>query len=139
MDNHKNISDEELKAKLNIGVKKRSFLIRYRFLWLALLIISAGTAFYLKSTEKEKVNSYITTKAQKGDIIVTVSATGNLEPTNTVDVGIEVSGTVAEVLADYNDRVKKGDILAKLDTTKLLSKVNNSNSSLVARPTPKPP
>ena len=64
------------------------------------------------------------------DLIVSVSATGNLEPTNSVDVGIEVSGTILEVYVDYNDIVKKGQVLAKLDTTKLESQVNSTKAAL---------
>ena len=65
------------------------------------------------------------------DLVVTVSATGNIEPTNTVDVGIEVSGTIINLYADFNQHVEKGDILARLDTTKLESRVKNSEASLL--------
>ena len=58
---------------------------------------------------------YTTEPATVGTLVVTVSATGNLQPTNKVDVGSELSGIVDEVLVDDNDRVKKGQVLARLD------------------------
>lgn len=59
-----------------------------------------------------------------------VTATGNLQPTNQVEVGVEVSGTVAAVEVDYNDRVKRGQILASLDPTKFKAQVVKSRAAL---------
>ena len=56
---------------------------------------------------------------QRGDLLNSISCTGTLEPVGSVDVGTELSGTVSQVLADYNDDVTKGQILAILDTTML--------------------
>lgn len=75
---------------------------------------------------------YETRPVTRGDITVTISATGTLQPTNTVDVGIEVSGTVASVEADYNQRVRVGDVLARLDPTKLHAQVLQSEAALAA-------
>ena len=55
----------------------------------------------------------------QGDLTVTVSATGNLQPTNEVTVGSEISGTMTQVFVDNNDRVVKGQELARLDKSKL--------------------
>lgn len=73
---------------------------------------------------------YKTADAQRGDLTVMVTATGNLEPTNQVEVGSEVSGTIASVLVDYNDTVKAGQVLARLDTTKLEGQANQSRAAL---------
>mgnify|MGYP001476210898 CR=1 FL=1 len=67
----------------------------------------------------EPALSYETQTVTRGDLSVTVSATGTLAPLKEVDVGIEVSGTIRSVEADYNDQVKIGQILARLDTTRL--------------------
>ncbi|MBE0617414.1 MAG: efflux RND transporter periplasmic adaptor subunit, partial [Proteobacteria bacterium] len=67
---------------------------------------------------------------QIGSLAVTVSATGNLEPTNQVEVGSELSGTVRTVEVDYNDRVKVGQILARLDTAKLDAQIQQSRAGL---------
>ena len=102
--------------------------------WLAVLLIAAavGYGMWLRFSSQQSRVSYITQKAERGDIVVTVSATGNLEPTNTVDVGIEVSGTIKEVLVDYNDPVTVGQVLARLDTVKLDSKVRSSKAAYLA-------
>jgi HlyD family secretion protein len=57
--------------------------------------------------------------ATRGPLVVTVNATGTLQPTNQVDVGSELSGILETVEVDFNERVKKGQVLARLDTSKL--------------------
>jgi HlyD family secretion protein len=75
---------------------------------------------------------YITKPAVRGNLCVTVSATGNLEPTNEVEVGSELSGIVKYVDVDYNDHVKVRQVLARLDATKLKAQVLQSKASLAA-------
>ena len=100
---------------------------------LAALLVGAGVyAVIVKTGEGTRKVSYITQKAERRAMVVTVSATGNLEPTNTVNVGIEVSGTIKEVLVDYNDPVTVGQVLARLDTVKLDAKVKSSRASYAA-------
>mgnify|MGYP005992196441 CR=1 FL=1 len=102
-------------------------------LWIIILlfIIAGGIYYFLILNKNEKnVVSYDTTKVKTGDLLVSVNATGNLEPTNSVDIGIEVSGTIKEIFVDFNDEVIVGQILAKLDTTKLQSQVDSSKASL---------
>ncbi|MBP8901588.1 MAG: efflux RND transporter periplasmic adaptor subunit, partial [Thiobacillaceae bacterium] len=65
-------------------------------------------------------------------LVVKVSATGNLQPTNTVDVGSELSGIVDKVHVDDNDEVRKGQVLAQLDLSKLRDAVAKSGASLAA-------
>lgn len=71
-----------------------------------------------------------TEPVERGSLELTVSATGNLEPINQVTVGVEISGTVAEVLADTNDRVTRGQVLARLDTTKLEQEADRTRAAL---------
>jgi len=73
---------------------------------------------------------YKTDEAVRGDLTVTVTATGTLEPVNQVEVGSEVSGTVRMVAVDYNDRIKQGQVLAKLDTDQLQARVNQARAAL---------
>src|SRR3546814_712034 len=61
-----------------------------------------------------------------------VSATGNLKPINQVDVGSEQSGLITDVYVDVNDRVTKGQVLARLDTSRLIDTVNQSRAALAA-------
>ena len=63
--------------------------------------------------------TYRTAAVQRGDLRITVTATGTVEPTNLVDVSSELSGTLKSVLVDFNDTVAQGQPLAELDTTKL--------------------
>jgi HlyD family secretion protein len=73
---------------------------------------------------------YRTEPVKRGDLAVVVSATGNVQPTNQVDVGSELSGTVDTVLVDDNDRVRKGQVLAKLDVAKLTNAVTRARAAL---------
>lgn len=73
---------------------------------------------------------YKTTEAKRGDLVVTVSATGTLQPVNQVDVGSELSGTIASVDVDYNDHVTQGQVLARLDTELLQARLVESRAAL---------
>jgi len=76
--------------------------------------------------------AYATQPVERGDLTVTVSATGNLAPTNQVDVGSELSGLITNVNVDNNDRVTKGQVLAKLDTSRLQDALNQSKAALAS-------
>lgn len=78
---------------------------------------------------KEQV-TYRFEEARRGDLTVTVSATGNLQPLNQVDVGSERSGIIRSVEADYNDQVKVGQVLARLDTAMLDAEVRKASAAL---------
>jgi HlyD family secretion protein len=76
--------------------------------------------------------NYSTREVRKGDLTVTVSATGNLKPINQVDVGSEQSGLITNVYVDVNDRVSKGQVLAILDPSRLNDAVTQSSAQLLA-------
>jgi len=123
-------SSETIEQTLGLGTSAKPPIKKY--LWLSglfLLIIIGGIWGWVKLTTTEKI-TYTTAPLEIKTLTTTVSATGNIEPTNTVDVGIEVSGTINEVLVDYNDRVLIGQVMARIDTTKLNSKVVSSKASL---------
>jgi len=97
---------------------------RRRRLKQLLVLLCLGTAAVSatavwRATRTTNGPQYKTQEARRGNLTVTVSATGTLQPTNQVDVSSELSGTVRSVEATYNDRVKVGQVLARLDTTKL--------------------
>lgn len=75
---------------------------------------------------------YATVAVERGDLTVSVSATGNLQPTNQVDVGSEQSGLIQSVLVRNNDRVTKGQLLARLDLARLQDAVTQSRAQLAA-------
>ncbi len=105
----------------------------HRSRWLLLpaaVIVVAAAAWYWGGSAPSTATRYVTQTVQRGDLVVTVTATGTLEPTNQVDVSSELSGIVKEVFVDDNDTVKVGQVLARLDTTKLDSQVVKSRAAL---------
>lgn len=72
---------------------------------------------------------YVSEALKKADLSLTVSASGYIQPLESVDVGTEVSGTIEEVYVDYNDQVKKGELLARLDTTKYQSAYDRAKAA----------
>jgi HlyD family secretion protein len=105
-----------------------------RWLWLgvALIVIAVAGWLVLRSGNEAAVPRYTTEAVTVGTLVVKVSATGNLQPTNTVDVGSELSGIVDKVYVDDNDAVQKGQVLAMLDLSKLQDAVAKSRASLAA-------
>ena len=103
-------------------------------LWLSVGIVLAGLALAYLMFQRQEPDGpkYLTQPVKRGDLNVEVTATGTLAPTNQVDVGIEVSGTIKEVLVDYNDQVKVGQPLALLDPTKLEAQLRQSTAALDA-------
>jgi HlyD family secretion protein len=124
--------DSDILATLNTprGAKPGNRLKRL-FIWsVAILLIAAiGIGFWLLRDDSGAIR-YKTRPAAMGDITVTVSATGNLQPTNQVVVGSELSGIVKSVEVDYNDQVAVGQVLARLDTSKLSAQIRQSQASL---------
>jgi HlyD family secretion protein len=96
---------------------------------LLLLGIAAGVVCYSATLNRTAVQ-YTTTPVTRGDLTVIVTATGTVQPVNQVDVGTEISGTIRTVEVDYNDRVKVGQVLARIDTDKLQAQVLQSQSTL---------
>lgn len=87
--------------------------------------------FFLPNKDQSQ-DSYLTEALKKGDMTIIVSASGYIEPLESVDVGSEVSGTIMEVYVDNNDIVTEGQSLAQLDRTKYESIVNQNMALLDA-------
>jgi HlyD family secretion protein len=106
---------------------------RRRWLYLggAALVLVVGAALLARGP-RTAGGQFHTEPAALGDLRVTVSASGTLAPTQEVDVGSEVSGTLAAVLVQENERVRQGQVLARLDTAKLENTVAKSQASLAA-------
>lgn len=109
---------QEIEARLQMG--KGGAPRRY-LLWAAVVIGVALGAWVLFGmlVGSEAQTSYRTSEVSMGDLRVTVTATGTVEPTNLVEVSSELSGTIRAVHVDFNDSVAQGQELATLDTTKL--------------------
>jgi HlyD family secretion protein len=98
----------------------------------AIIVLGAILFVLLRSGNHNHGPLYATETVSRGNLVVTVSATGTLEPTNQVDVGSELSGLVEVVLAQENDRVEKGQILARLDVSKLTDEITKSEATLAS-------
>lgn len=101
-------------------------------LWLLLLAaLAAFVWFRFFAGQGSNPNlGFLTEEVKQGNLVVRVSATGTLEPTRTVDVGSELSGTLEQVLVDENDRVEQGQLLAQLDLSRLKDAVTKSEAAL---------
>jgi HlyD family secretion protein len=110
------------------GKRKSRWGLRLAFL---AVLLGAGYGAWVFAS-KSTTYSYTTSAVKTGDLTVLVTATGSVEPTVQVDVSSEQSGTVREVLADYNSEVKKGDVLARLDTEKLTAELKSKEAALAA-------
>ena len=107
--------------------RKKRWLIGGVALGLVLII-----ALIWRGKEESGGVRYVTQPAKRGNLVVTVSATGTLSPINEVDVGIEVSGTIKTVDVDYNDQVKVGQVMARLDTSRLEAQALQSKAALAS-------
>jgi HlyD family secretion protein len=92
--------------------------------------LAAGGFAWQRAAQRDAVPRYVTEPVTRGDIAMSVTANGTLQPTRSVNIGSELSGTVSEVLVDVNDRVKKGQVLVRLDTAKLADQVAKSQAAL---------
>ena len=109
---------------------------RRRRLWTiaAVVVVAlAGLGAWLMSGSGGPSVTYATQPVTQGDLTVTVTATGTVEPTNQVAISSELSGTVRSVLVDFNDTVKKGEVLARLDTDTLNANLALAQATLAAR------
>jgi len=102
-----------------------------KWLWLAVALgIAILVVVFAFNNGNNQQAGYVTQAVTRGDLEVTVSATGTLAPLKEVEVGIEVSGTIKSVEADYNDSVTVGQVLARLDTTRLEAQALQSQAGL---------
>lgn len=115
-----------------LGMGRRGRRLGLRFGLTVLLLAAAAVAAYvwLRSADKTRQPRFQTEAVTRGELVVKVSATGNLQPTNQVDVGSELSGIVEKVFVEENDRVKQGQVLARLDVSKLQDAVAKSRANL---------
>lgn len=127
-------TDTDLQRTL--GIETGSAVWKKRLLWITpfvlLLVVAAIWLTAHRSAAAKTTQHFRTEEARIGDLTVTVTATGQLKPTHTVDVGSQVSGIMDNVMVDYNDHVKAGQIIAKLDTTKLDAQVLQDKATLAS-------
>jgi len=99
------------------------------FIGIAAVLLIAVLAWFFTRSGKEIDGKYTLVKIDRGDLESVVSSTGTLGAVTTVQVGTQVSGRIAKIYTDFNKHVKKGDLLAMLDTSSLLMAVSEAESS----------
>ena len=102
--------------------------------WIALCVVVVAIIAYflLSGGKKEEKISFDTVKVEKTDIHTSITATGTIEPVTSVTVGTQVSGIVSKLYVDYNSVVKKGQVIAELDRTNLISELNTAKANLAS-------
>src|SRR3546814_6130444 len=111
------------------SIKERPRWVKVSVIAAVVVLLGALLAYCFGGSDDA---AYFTQEAKRGDLRVSVSATGNVAPTNQVDVGSELSGLVEQVLVDDNDRVVRGQVLAILDTSRLDDAVIRARAGLSA-------
>ncbi|HZY98659.1 MAG TPA: efflux RND transporter periplasmic adaptor subunit [Candidatus Baltobacteraceae bacterium] len=106
-----------------VGARTRWLLIA----GLALLCIAAATAGLVRARAQV---SYVTAPATQQTLVQTVTASGVVNPQNNISVGTQVSGTISEIDVDYNSKVKKDQILARLDPSTLQAQLDQARAAL---------
>ncbi len=121
---------EDILNTLKVHSTQGRFFAHRRW-WIAALLLGAVLLYFLiPSGGNESAVSYKTVPFNHGNLTLTVTATGTLQPLNQVVVGSELSGTIASVEVDYNDEVKVDQVLARLDTTALNNRIAEGRAAL---------
>ena len=104
-------------------------------LWLGivgLLLAAGGTWWWMANRAANAAPVYTTQPAARGNLTLQVTANGTIQPTRTVNIGSELSGTVLKVNVDVNDRIKKGQVLVVLDTARQRDQILRAQAALAA-------
>lgn len=119
--------ENDINRTLGLGEHRRS----RRWPWLLLPLLLALGYFFnpIGDDDKGKLR-YQTVTLERGSLTLSVTATGTLEPLSKVEVGSELSGTIAEVAVDFNDEVERGQLLVRLDTTALENRIAEGRAAL---------
>ena len=97
---------------------------------IASLAVLALLFFFIKGKKKDKEVVFEYAKVEKSNIQNSITATGTIEPVTSVTVGTQVSGIVSRLYVDYNSVVRKGQVIAELDKTNLMSELNTARANL---------
>ena len=120
-----------IEKTLGVGKKKMSGR-KKAFIWLGGAVAILAILVMVFSGGDGGPVGYKAEAVKRGPLSVKVTATGTLQPVDQVDVGAEVSGRVVEVKVDFNSAVKKGDVLAQIDTTQLEARRVQTEAQLAA-------
>ena len=99
---------------------------------LGVVVVAIIAYNLLSGGKKEEKVTFDTAKVEKTHIRTSITATGTIEPVTSVTVGTQVSGIVSKLYVDYNSVVKKGQVIAELDRTNLISELNTAKANLAS-------
>ncbi|MEJ0044666.1 MAG: efflux RND transporter periplasmic adaptor subunit [Rhizomicrobium sp.] len=121
--------DQDLASRLGLGALSAPKFTRTQWLWIAggIVAVLVGLSMVFG---RGAAPSYTTQAITRADLAITVSATGTLAPRDEVDVGAEVSGKIDALYVDFNDHVKKGQKLARIDTLAFEAALAQSRAQL---------
>ena len=107
-------------------------MLKNKKIWMgvAAVVLVALIAWLLSGGKNEEKIEFETAQVKKDNIHSTITATGTIEPVTSVTVGTQVSGIVSKLYVDYNSVVKKGQVIAELDKTNLISELNKAKADL---------
>jgi len=121
------VAPNDIERTLGVGKARTPLWRRWWMIAIVLVVVAGASWWYLTPAKKVE---YVKGKAEVATIRALVTATGTLEPIDKVTVGAEVSGRVEEVLVDFNDRVKKGQILARINTDELKARAVQARATV---------
>lgn len=101
-----------------------------KFLIILVILLAIGAVFFFRKDKNTNLIKYDYVHVSRGKIEVEVSASGTIQPVNVVSVGTQVSGTIEKVFVDYNSKVKKGDLIAQLETFNLDQELKEAEATL---------
>ena len=108
---------------------------RRRWVWIVaglVALAAAGLWWWLAQRAANAAPAYNTQPAARGDLTLLITANGTIQPTRSINIGSELSGTVLEVNVDVNDHIRKGQVLVVLDTAKLRAQILRSEAAVAA-------
>ena len=106
--------------------------MKKRFFILLGLLIAAGAAYYFFSSNSKQETTYLTESVTRGNVEKTVVASGSVESVNEVDVGAQASGKITNLYVKLGQEIKKGEMIADIDSTTQINTLNTKKAALVS-------
>ena len=106
--------------------------MKKRFFILLGLAVAAGAAYYFLSSNNKQETTYLTESVTRGDVEKTVVASGSVESVNEVDVGAQASGKITKLYVKLGQEIKKGEMIADIDSTTQINTLNTKKAALVS-------
>ena len=106
--------------------------MKKRFFILLGLLIAAGAAYYFFSSNSKQETTYLTESVTRGNVEKTVVASGSVESVNEVDVGVQASGKITKLYVKLGQEIKKGEMIADIDSTTQINTLNTKKAALVS-------